>query len=195
MADQDNRDGSWWTTVPGILTALAAVITATGGLIAVLTQNSFFESDDRQPTGASVGAVSPAPAETNPRRSVAPTRLTSEQRPQTVSRSPADVVADLRARRFEGVVLTLSDDTVVSVQPSAFSAFSLKNGQSVNYDRIRSVEVRQPWNGRLLFNLLNGQQLEGEISLPPYFYGKNELGDYVGNWANIERIDFLRPDK
>jgi hypothetical protein len=194
MADQDNRHGSWWTTVPGILTALAAVITATGGLIVVLTQNGFFESNDRQPTGASVGAVSPVSAETNP-RTVAPTGSTSEQRPQTVSRSPADVVTDLRGRHFEGAVITLSDDSVVSVQPSAFSAFSLKNGQSINYDRIRSVEVRQPWNGRLLFNLLNGQQLEGEIRLPPYFYGKNELGDYIGNWANIERIDFLRPEK
>jgi RNA polymerase sigma-70 factor (ECF subfamily) len=34
--DQDSKEKSFWTTLPGILTGLAAVITAVGGLLAVL---------------------------------------------------------------------------------------------------------------------------------------------------------------
>lgn len=38
MADDEPKSQSWWQTVPGLLTSLAAVITAIGGLLAVLHQ-------------------------------------------------------------------------------------------------------------------------------------------------------------
>ncbi|MFC0668528.1 hypothetical protein ACFSKY_13535 [Azotobacter chroococcum] len=32
---------SWWQTLPGVLTGIAAVITAVGGMIAVIYQSGF----------------------------------------------------------------------------------------------------------------------------------------------------------
>ena len=39
MSDNNKGAGSWWQTVPGILTGIAAVITAVAGLLALLFQN------------------------------------------------------------------------------------------------------------------------------------------------------------
>lgn len=41
MSEQ-KTDTSWWQTLPGVLTGIAAVITAVGGVIAVIYQSGFF---------------------------------------------------------------------------------------------------------------------------------------------------------
>lgn len=40
------KSGSFWTTLPGILTGIAAIITAVGGLIAALAAAGVFDGDD-----------------------------------------------------------------------------------------------------------------------------------------------------
>ena len=42
MATEHEPQG-WWHTLPGILTAIAAVVTAVGGLLVALKQVGFFE--------------------------------------------------------------------------------------------------------------------------------------------------------
>lgn len=55
----DDRSGSWWKTLPGVLTATAAVVTATTGLIVALHQIGVFDRNDPAPAQA----VSSAPSE------------------------------------------------------------------------------------------------------------------------------------
>ncbi|WP_432723977.1 hypothetical protein R0381_000683 [Jeongeupia wiesaeckerbachi] len=54
--DTDTEKGSWWKTLPGVLSGVAAVIAALGGLIAVLSQSGFFDQKK-------VAAVAPVPSE------------------------------------------------------------------------------------------------------------------------------------
>lgn len=53
---------SWWHTLPGVLTALAAVLTALAGLLAAARQAGWLgAAETSAPTSASVSAPAPAP--------------------------------------------------------------------------------------------------------------------------------------
>jgi hypothetical protein len=47
---EESHPRVWWHTIPGILTAIAAVITAVTGLIVVLQQAGVFEKETRSPS-------------------------------------------------------------------------------------------------------------------------------------------------
>ncbi|MGH3943230.1 MAG: hypothetical protein ACRDTG_32330 [Pseudonocardiaceae bacterium] len=53
MEPSGKSQNSWWTTLPGLLTALAAIVTAVTGLLLGLNQIGLFE-------GSAPGSVSPA---------------------------------------------------------------------------------------------------------------------------------------
>jgi hypothetical protein len=61
VADE-KKPQSWWSTLPGVLTAVAAVITAVAGLLAVLHQFRAFEHNDvPTPPPFTPSAVPPTP--------------------------------------------------------------------------------------------------------------------------------------
>jgi len=72
MADKAASGQSWWQTVPGILTGIAALITAVTGLIVAYNRVDNRSADERPPT-----------------ESVAPSLQSSPQAAPTVSRSPS----------------------------------------------------------------------------------------------------------
>lgn len=183
---------SWWATLPGILTALAAIITAVGGLLAVLGQQGVLGSKASSTSGA--GLVAPSTSVNAPRSTAVDAALVPGLRSGAALQSPAQVVAGLRAQGFKGLTVTATDGSVISLRPSAEingQAFPLSNGQLVQFDRIVSVDVEQPWDGRVKLTLTNGQQLAtttGSYTL----VGSNELGQYRSSMTDIRRIDFLR---
>ncbi len=64
MDEEKPKSTGWWLTVPGILTAVAAILTALGGLIVASRQAGFFEhTPERTPTmqTSSTIALSPDP--------------------------------------------------------------------------------------------------------------------------------------
>jgi hypothetical protein len=194
--DPDARHRSWWTTVPGVLTAFAAIITATGGLIAVLVQGGLLGGANQRLSD--VSSESPRSiAETRP-GSGPPERTTSAPQGSTQAARPATVAPtrDLRPQGFRGVSITLLDGSVVTLQRDVLiygiQYFQLRNGQTIEFDRISSVEIRHPWDGRVRFTLLNDQQLEAELSSDVPLWGKNELGTFTGYTSKMQRIDFLR---
>jgi len=46
--DKEPNPKSWWSTLPGILTAMSGIITAVAGLIVSLHQAGVFDEDDKQ---------------------------------------------------------------------------------------------------------------------------------------------------
>lgn len=61
MADE-GKPGSWWHTLPGVLTAVAGIIGAVSGLLIALNQIGFFEAaKEPQPKKAEVAPPKPAP--------------------------------------------------------------------------------------------------------------------------------------
>ena len=86
MADEPVRSGSWWTTMPGILTATAAVITAATGLLAILAQNGVLGEKNKTLVSEKASAV---------REAVTPTTSTSpaSSDPTTTAPKPAPSTA------------------------------------------------------------------------------------------------------
>jgi hypothetical protein len=209
MADTETGTKSWWSTMPGVLTALAGIITAVGGLVAVLSQNGLIGAKS---TGAGAGPASsstPGATVATPATQPAagPTPVSTAKPPPTVvsagpgpiAHSPAEVLSGLKARGFVGVAVTHKDGSTAALAPGAelgsHEAVELTNGQRVMFDRITSIEIEQPWDGSVKINLVNGQQLVTKATNYG-FSGKNELGPYSVLLENLKRIDFVRgPDK
>lgn len=59
MADDDPKR-SWWHTLPGVLTGIAAAITALGGLVVAINQTSWFARPEPGTTGSADEAVTEA---------------------------------------------------------------------------------------------------------------------------------------
>ncbi len=59
----DRRSSSWWTTLPGLLTATAALITAVTGLVIGLDQIGWLKQSDRLDPAATLRKVEPAAEE------------------------------------------------------------------------------------------------------------------------------------
>jgi hypothetical protein len=209
MADTETGTKSWWGTMPGVLTALAGIITAAGGLVAVLSQNGLIgakatgagaASALSSTPGANVATpVAQAAASPSPLPTAASPSTVGAPGPGTIAHSPAEVLSGLKARGFVGVAVTHKDGSMVALAPvvelGSQQAVELTNGQRVLFDRITSIEIEQPWDGSVRLNLVNGQQLVTKATNYG-FSGKNELGPYGELLQNLKRIDFVRgPDK
>lgn len=212
MAENDGTGKSWWSTMPGVLTALAAIITALGGLVAILSQSGLLghkpatvaastagAADPLRTPGATAtapaAALSPATAQqtaTPSQLAAAPNTTTATTSP--TAHSPAEVLAGLRSEGFKGLAVTHRDGTLIALAKGAEISgemLPLANGQSVQFERIVSIEIEQPWDGSATLALTNGQRLAAKLN-DYNLYGKNELGPYRELLSKLKRIDFVR---
>jgi len=60
MAENPSSRPSWWQTVPGILTGIAAIITAATGLLVVLNRSTPARPEDSPRSSQSASAATPA---------------------------------------------------------------------------------------------------------------------------------------
>ena len=85
MSDNRSATPSWWQTIPGMLTGLAAVITAVTGLI-VAFNHTGSRSEQVPPSSSSVsGGTSPASPAASPAPSRAPGAVPAAGRPQAIA--------------------------------------------------------------------------------------------------------------
>jgi hypothetical protein len=110
---------SWWSTLPGILTGVAATVTALGGLVIAINNTGWFGSDETRPASHPVAeapaADSPDAAAAAPVASTATVNAAGssevalpEQREYTLGSSVFTVLsASLGPRNTESKTLTL----------------------------------------------------------------------------------------
>ena len=192
MADNDGAGKSWWGTMPGVLTALGGTITAVAGLVAILVQSGLVGSK----ADAGKAAMASPHTDKTAATSLTPTapQATASADPAPVARSPAEVLAGLRSVGFKGLAVTHRDGTVVALAPGAEISgemLPLSNGQSVQFERIVSVDIEQPWDGSATLTLTNGQRLAAKLN-DYNLYGTNALGPYRELLSNLKHIDFVR---
>lgn len=184
---------SFWTTLPGILTGIAAVVTAVTGLMIGLSQQRGPEAPAEEPApaaAATVGAERP-PAEST-RAARGSTRAAPDPNP------PADA-----PRSAATVIITAQDGSVTTVYGDSFQhrqtgrELPLLSGQSIPFDRIAAIDVTRIESDRARINvtLVNGAVHSGAISagLSPYaFTGTNDLGSFEIRIDKLARITFER---
>src|SRR5437762_8732910 len=85
MSDKRSPTPSWWQTIPGMLTGLAAVITAVTGLV-VAFNHTGNRSEDVRPSSSSVSiGTSPASPAASPAPSRARGAVPAAGRPETIA--------------------------------------------------------------------------------------------------------------
>ena len=171
---------SFWQTLPGVLTALAAVITAVSGLLVVLYQNR----------------VLPPPHPNDP-------SSTTSTEPLAASEPGAGTPKPWSSS--EAVVTTL-DGHVTSVRAETFSncisvnqKLDLASGQSLPFEHIRALEVvradpKDAPNARahVRITVLDGKTLEEDVAANCDLFGYNDLGRFETTFQQLRRIDFKR---
>lgn len=179
---------SFWTTLPGILTGIAALVTAVTGLIVGVSQSGWLRSSAAPPAagraeGRAATAVASPPDEPPGREAAAP---------------PA------RDAKQEGtVVITAQDGTVTTVYADSLEhrqqgrELYMLSGQRIPFDRIRTIEVTRVDSGqaRVEVTLVNGTVHSGSIAsglFPFAFTGTNDLGTFEIRVEHLARLTFER---
>ena len=119
MADQEK--GSWWKSLPGVLTTATGFVAALSGLVAGLNQLGVFR---REPAAPSAVSTTPAPRDTVPqplaRADTAHARAATPRTPSARPAAPAPAASPSASAptRAPTTRTSPSGDTAASAQPS-----------------------------------------------------------------------------
>jgi len=199
MADEPGKSGSWWATLPGLMTAAAAVITAVTGLVVVLAQNGIIGSKstpaavDKADASRSVAAKAPGASESARPAAQAAASGPSQAAAPTAAAPASSSYRSVRVTRRDGSTIELRDDFAFSSKKK----FELKSGQSIDFARIARIDVtdfisaHQPATARV--TLVDGRKLDEQFD--PYWdmTGRNDLGDFYARWPDVQSVEFVRP--
>lgn len=185
--DPDQKKTNFWTSLPGILTGIAALVTAITGLTMGLLQHGVFSSDRPQPAAQKQDA---------PR---APTAAPDAPAPTPTASAPATSAA-----RESTVLVTLKDGSVTKLLAQSFSQTAqydaqlhLQNGQAIAFDKLASIEVERLHSdhARVKLTLVDGRVIDGRLDAGSSIYGfkgESELGTFDTRIEQLKRIDFKR---
>ena len=188
---------SFWQTAPGVITAVATLITALGGVLAILVQNDIIGgSSDR---GSLVVASSPAAGAGASQEGAGVTSqeasgVTSADPLEASSLIPWDIATATLARQ-DGTSAIVKAPTVGLACTSGTLEF--KNGQRVSLERVRSIEFDAIYVENASADGVVTMLDERELTDPIHTWncpvtGTNELGSLNIPLEDIERIDFHR---
>ena len=179
---------SFWQTAPGVITAVAALVTALGGVLAVVLQHDLIGGAGE--SGGQVAAGAPAAGDTGRAASGEATRDPAEAPPRIPwARATATLV------RRDGTSATVKAPTVGLTCTSGTLVF--ENGQQVSLELVRSIRFDAIYventSADGVVTLLDGRELTDPIhtwNCP--ITGANELGPVTIQLGDIRRIDFHR---
>jgi hypothetical protein len=187
MTNESSGTGSWWATLPGILTAIATVITALTGLLAILAQNGVLGEKSKSFITGQTEVVS--------RASVKP-EVAANDKP-TAGTGITEV--QLARKPFTGAVVTMTDGSVIKLRDNireycgGIAALRTVQGQTINMDIMSRFDIID-WSsqkGAVKITLNNGEVLNVTIDAC-YFDGRNDLGDFRGDFSQIRSVEFVR---
>ena len=178
---------SFWQTAAGVITAVAALITALGGVLAVLVQNDMIggASDG----GRRVLAGTPAGGDGDAAVSRVTAARPKEASPIPWARATAALV------RKDGSSATVKAPTVGLA--CATEALVFENGQRISLELVRSIRFDAVYfensGADGVVTLLDGRELTDPIhtwNCP--VTGANELGSVEIKLQDIKRVEFHR---
>jgi hypothetical protein len=184
LAEPEKKQ-NFWTTLPGLLTGIAAVLTAVTGLLVVMYPHGFAGSKDGRPA-----AVSPQDASVAAAKGAgeSPTHASETGRQET-------------GREGKPTVLVVGKDGTESrLSLNSFrdsysgEAIQLKNGQAIQFDKIRSVDFLEThdYEQEVRVTLMDGRAVEGAIMSGEQMTGDSDIGPFSISVKSLKRILFER---
>ena len=212
MADEPSKSGSWWSTLPGLFTAAAAVITAATGLVAILSQTGVLGEKSRAfvsqkasdlrdsmsapgtlaATGANAPRTDPAAKPPDPTPAVAAAA--------PIGGAASGIAASpLHAAPFTGAIVTLTIGSIVKLRDDVKEycqgqpILKTASGQTIEMRRMARFDVIDWKNqsGKVRITLNNGETIDAAI-VACAMRGSNDLGDYHGDFGTIRLVAFVR---
>lgn len=185
MPSNDEKP-SFWATLPGILTGVAAVITAGGALFLGLRQTGSLPPPQRNGTASQ--AVAPQPSQ----GSVGNAAHAEHDAAQPVTAQPVGGGPPTAVR------ITKKDGTTLWSYESKFSwgdqTLNFDSGQSIPFEKIRTIDVLGlDDNGKIdiQVTLSNGEIVHGSSTQFSYdLYGANDLGDIRVSRKELKQVTF-----
>ena len=184
MAEPDKKQ-NFWTTLPGVLTGLAALLTAVTGFLVVM--------HPRDVAGGKEGpAVVAGPSDSGTRAPAAGggTATSSSPSPAKQGQKPT-------------VLVTGKDGTQTTVFLDGFKHWftdemiNLTSGQSIPFDKVKSVDflATHDFQRDVKVTLVDGRVVDGRIETglsEDGFKGESDLGPFSISVANLRQITFER---
>lgn len=174
MADAEKKQ-NFWTTLPGILTGIATLLTAATGLLVVMYPHGF--AGPKESPAAVVGAETAAAARGG---SVAASAKPKGQKPTALI-----VGKDGTETR---VFLDSLKDSYTD------NAISLASGQSIPFDKIASIDFLEVHDRQrdIKVTLTDGRAVEGSMQAWEQFRGESDIGPFAISVVNLKRVAFER---
>jgi hypothetical protein len=181
LARSDNQ--SFWSTVPGILTGVAAFITAVTGLwIAIGAHN---KPDTEQPTPAAVTAP------------------TSSTPAATSAGSPSPAAAQVAPSAPSSVTVTARDGNVTKLEGKTFvhnstdsAVIQLTSGQTIPFEKMKAIDFLTAHPDQYVVDisitLTDGRTVTGGLKTNYAFKGENDLGPFTIFVQDVKQITFNR---
>ncbi len=184
MSDLKDKQ-NFWTTIPGILTGVAALLSAVTGLLVVMhhpagTDTAAGHTEAAIVSGAQTGAAT----------STAP-QTSSSALP--IPKSGGDVTLTSRA----------GDVTKLPVKSFRHNytedAIQFKSGQSISFEKIQSIDFLNVNDDahevEVRVTLVDGRALEGQLATNYAFKGESDLGSFLIFVEDVKQIAFPRAGK
>ncbi|SEC07997.1 hypothetical protein [Terriglobus roseus] len=188
MAEVDKQ--SFWTTIPGILTGLAAVLTAASGFWLAIHHGAPESSDPANRAPIVAGDSRPAPdapvatTATNPLSPPAPVTTTADAAHQgsVTLRSRAGDTTQLSLKSFKH---NMTEDTI-----------QLTSGQTIAFEKIHQLDfLTVDGNAHtigLKLTLTDGRVVTGDIASNYAYTGQSDLGPFTIFVQDVKQIVFNR---
>jgi hypothetical protein len=186
MLPEPEKKQSFWTTMPGILTGMAALLTAATGLWVAIAPHDKPGSDGRSarvsaPMQASApGSAPPASTQQSPAASSVVAAPAATARNTVVVTSRAGDVTKLSAKTF--------------VHNSTDKAIELTSGQTIGFEKIKVVDFftlhldQRSVDVKVM--LVDGTTIDGALQKDYAFTGENDLGSFRILVQDVKQIVF-----
>ena len=189
-ADEEKKGSGFWTSLPGVLTGVSALVTAITALVLGLYQYGVLGSKQDRAREPTASITSPRGTSTEASAAQAkPTNLPSDKN---------------TSQHHATVVITASDGTITTLFADGFrqtaqydDQLHLVSGQAVAFDRIASIEVVKHYSehAQVLITLVDNQMIDASLGAGSSIYGfggENDLGTFAITVDRLKRIAFQR---
>jgi hypothetical protein len=195
LAESENKP-NFWTTMPGLLAGVAAVLTAVTGMLVVMYPHGF--SGAAGSSGAAAALAS--------KQKQAGTLGSAGEAAADPGASPnaagaAVAPASAMPRQQKPTVLVLAKDgTETRIFLNGFKdsysgeTIQLKSGQAIPFDKIRSVDFldQHDYDENVKVTLTDGRALEGAIMAGEQMTGDSDIGPFSISVKSLKRVLFER---
>lgn len=193
MSDTE-KTGSWWQTLPGVLTALAAVITAVSGLVALFVQHGGGSEKASSTAHVPVEAASPVAQQAEP-AGTSPESSAPMASPNAAAAKPwSQVQAAVLGK--DGSTTRVRAETLSNCI-SVNHELVLDGGQSISFERMAGFEVLQAERhtsstakAQIKVTLLSGTSVTGMVEANCDLFGENEMGRFSTFFDQIRSVHF-----